>query len=249
MNKDEIIKKAREGFDNQLHTDQYKKKHSDDNHLKKLIDFLPVKENENYLDLGTGNGYAAFELAVKNRNINVYGLDIAVNSIKENIKLKRKLNIPNISFKSYDGYSFPYKENFFYGVLSRYAFHHFPDIELTINELKRIIKPGGFFLLSDPVTYKKDNMNFIDKFQALLPDGHVHFYRKDEIINIFESHGFIMEKSFESSIRYSRKYSKDYERLLTATPEEILKIYKTDRFHNKIYIEVSILNILFKIDF
>lgn len=53
----DIIEQARNRFDPELHTDEYKKIHSDDDQLHQLIDLFEVKGNERYFDLGTGNGY------------------------------------------------------------------------------------------------------------------------------------------------------------------------------------------------
>ena len=35
-------------------------------------------------------------------------------------------------------------------VISRYALHHFPDIQKSISEVSRVIKPKGFLFISDP---------------------------------------------------------------------------------------------------
>ncbi|MEJ2567897.1 MAG: class I SAM-dependent methyltransferase [candidate division WOR-3 bacterium] len=74
--KKEQIEKTKQKFDPILHTDGYKKIHSDEEHLKKLLNLFELKANCHYLDLGTGNGYLAFALAEKDKNIFVEGLDI-----------------------------------------------------------------------------------------------------------------------------------------------------------------------------
>lgn len=52
-------------------------------------------------------------------------------------------NIRNISFISYNGIDFPVADSEFDMVISRYALHHFPDIQKSISEVSRVIKQGA----------------------------------------------------------------------------------------------------------
>ena len=83
----DIIEKARNRFDPELHTDEYKKIHSNDEQLDLLIKLFEISDNERYFDLGTGNGYVGFELAKRFKYISVVGVDIANKSIDKTIKL------------------------------------------------------------------------------------------------------------------------------------------------------------------
>ncbi len=246
MENKEIIKKARERFDPLLHTEHYKEIHSDSKHLENLIRMIEIKKGKTYLDLGTGNGYIAFELAGREKNIKVIGLDIAENSILKNIEIKEKNEIKNIEFVKYEGTRFPFEQKSISGIISRYAFHHFPDPDLTIAELFRILEDKGFFILSDPMTDEIDEYNFIDRFQSVQEDGHVHFYRRSEIEEYFKKHNFRVEKEFYSSIRYPREVNENYKKLFMATDREILDKYEITQENGKVYVKVKVMNILFR---
>ena len=58
-----IIDQARQRFDGQLHTAEYRRIHTDETHLNSLMNFIEVFPDKKYIDLGTGNGYLAFEMA------------------------------------------------------------------------------------------------------------------------------------------------------------------------------------------
>ena len=135
-----IIEKAKNGFNRNLLLDNYHKIHSDDKELKKLIELFHVEKKKNYLDLGTGNGYVAFELAKFNKEVNVNGLDIAEKAIQRNKEISLENGINNIKFDVYDGLNIPYEDSSFDGVISRLAIHHFPDIKNTIKQIDRILK-------------------------------------------------------------------------------------------------------------
>ncbi|MBN1410384.1 MAG: class I SAM-dependent methyltransferase [Spirochaetales bacterium] len=243
---DEIIKKAKERFDAELHTEEYKAVHSDERHLDDLLNMFSVKDNGIYLDLGTGNGYIVFTLAGRSPNAFFIGLDIAERSIESNNQAVKDEGKANIIFKSYTGKEFPFESGYFNGMISRYAFHHFPNINRSLEEINRVLKKDGFFILSDPVTNMADSYGFIDEYQNLKDDGHKHFYYENELIDLFKQYFLYQEKLFYSNVRYPRPFDVRYKELIEKYPEEVTARYNVEIFDNKIYIEVKVINILFR---
>ena len=176
MEKERIVEQARLGFDPILHTEEYRRVHGDASHLETLLHFMGVRPEKRYLDLGTGNGYLAFELARRSPAIEVTGIDIAIQAIRRNRELQREQGIGNLDFLSYDGIRLPFPDGLFDGAISRYAFHHFPDPAASVQELYRITGSQGFVIISDPMTHEEDTAGFIDHWQRIKADGHVHFY-------------------------------------------------------------------------
>ena len=62
----------------------YNKQTQDNNHLNKIIECLNIKDNMKILDLGTGSGYLAFNIAKKNNNVTIIGLDIVKETLERN---------------------------------------------------------------------------------------------------------------------------------------------------------------------
>jgi len=242
------IEAAREGFDKRLHTDEYKRIHSDAEQLDALIGLFDIKTGKAYLDIGTGNGYVAFELARREPGVRVFGLDVAADSIAADSALGVERRIPNIRFDSYDGHRFPYEDASIFGSSCRYAFHHFPDIGESLRELSRITEPSGFFVLSDPSSAEADAACFIDAFQSLLPDGHQHFYRRSEIESAFREYGFVAERSFDSRVRYPRKVDSRYLSLLAKTNQAKKDLYRVELLGDEVFVSVEVMNILFRFE-
>jgi ubiquinone/menaquinone biosynthesis C-methylase UbiE len=242
----EQIEKAKQKFDSILHTDEYKKFLCDEKHFKKLLNLFELKPNCRYLDLGTGSGFLAFALAEKNKKILVEGLDIVENSIIKDNQIAEEKGLNNVKFKTYDGFDFPYPDGFFNGGISRYALHHFPNINHSIREINRVLKKDGFFILSDAKTYDIDSEGFIDEFQKFLEDGHNHFYYENELLELFKNQGFIKEKIFHSYVRYPRKHNKRYQNLINNESKEVVKKYKMEIVDDNIFMTVQIMNILFR---
>ena len=246
MEKQTIVEQARQRFDHELHTDKYRRIHGDAAHLEALMNFLDVRPNKRYLDLGTGNGYLAFEMAHRFPDIAVTGIDIAIHSIQLDEKLQQEQGIKNLEFVSYNGIQLPFSDALFGGVISRYAFHHFPDTTISVQELYRIIEPQGFVIISDPITYKEDTIGFIDKFQQLKTDGHVHFFMAPELDALFQRHGFTKETQFFSTISYPRDVAEPYLLLFNKTPTSILEKYRIELRETIVHVTVAVMNVLYR---
>jgi ubiquinone/menaquinone biosynthesis C-methylase UbiE len=239
------INQARQVFDQDLHMPAYAGLLADSDHLNALINLMEIQTGKRYLDLGTGNGYIAFELARLFPGSFITGLDITPNAIQINQTRQQELGLSHLDFKLFDGFQYPFDEGWFDGVVSRYAFHHFPDPVSTLNEFNRILCPGAFIILSDPITADDDNTTFIDDFQKLRPDGHIHFYKRQEIISLFQRHGFHAEESFASTISYPRDMTPNYTDFLEATPNEILQKYQVKIKYQQVYVTAQVINIRF----
>jgi SAM-dependent methyltransferase len=240
------IEQARRRFDRDLHTDEYRRVHEDPSHLDALMDLLDMRPGGRYLDLGTGNGYLAFEMVRRFPDIGVTGADIARRSIEANRRLQQEQGLRNLDFVAYDGVELPFGDAVFGGVISRYAFHHFPDPAASVRELHRITDAQGFVVLSDPITYEDDTDGFIDRFQRLKPDGHLHFFREPELHALFGRHGFAAEARFLSRISYPRDASDAYLRLLEATSGEIRRRYGVEIRGKTVHAAVTVLNVRYR---
>jgi ubiquinone/menaquinone biosynthesis C-methylase UbiE len=243
---EDLVAQTRPGFDAVLHTPGYHAIHSDAAHLEALMQMTEVQPHKHYLDLGTGNGYLVFELAARFPALLVTGLDIAYHSIQLNQGLQRERGLANLDFQAYEGVRLPFGDAAFWGVLSRYAFHHFPEAEQSVTELSRVVERGGFVLLSDPITRDEDSAGFIDEFQQLKPDGHIHFYRPAELEALFGRHGFEKELQVMSALTYPRELSPAYLELLHRTPAPILEGYCVTIGEKTVQITVDILNVCFR---
>jgi len=156
-------------------------------------------------------------------------------------------NVQNISFITYDGVNVPFADNEFDMVISRYALHHFPNIQKSISEISRVIKSDGFLFISDPAPNVDDTSRFVDGYMQLKKDGHIKFYTKDEWLQICGKYGLGFEKSFDSTIRFPKKKDTAYgfDELLKKHDKEIIDSYELEVVGNEIYITECVNNILF----
>lgn len=113
-----------------------------------LISFLKKHQSKKILDLGCGDGTHTLKLAQE--GFNVFGLDISTRAIKQAKKLfaKSKLN-GQFTIASMHK-PFPYQDNSFDAVISLRTINHGTrqQIEETVQEIQRILKPGGYLFLT-----------------------------------------------------------------------------------------------------
>ena len=228
--------------------DFYNRQTQDSEHLERILSFINVNKDMRILDLGTGSGYLSFPIAKNNPCCDVIGLDIVNSALEANRARAVAEGIKNLSFVSYDGIDFPFDANTFDLVVTRYALHHFPDIEHSIGEVSRVLKSGGMLFISDPCPNECDTERFVDDYMRLKKDGHIKFYTKDEWTAICRRQGLMVVDSFNSSIRFPKK--KDtaygYEEVLKKHDKTVIDSYNLLETDTELYLTEQVNNILFK---
>jgi len=240
-----LVVEAKHSFNNLLRTAEYKTIISDDSQRKRLIELLRVRPKGSYLDLATGNGYVGFAIAEQYPDCSVEGLDIANEVIIEDRNKVKEQTLANIDFKIFNGIKFPVFDTNFDGVVCRYALHHFPEIDLTLKEINRVLKNVGRVVISDAIKNEYDNEDFINKFQGLKVDGHVKMYTRHELVSLLKKHNFTEAESFDSKITFSRELNPKYKKLLQIASQEIKNLYSVAVIDNEVSLTFNILNIAF----
>ena len=248
MNIEKSIRETKNGFEESFEKgDFYNKQTQDEQQLKAILKFLPIKSGMKILDLGTGSGYLAFAIAQRYPNVSVIGLDIVEKALEQNMQRAKKENIDNLTFTTYGGIDFPFADCEFDMVVSRYALHHFPKIQTSISEVSRVLKKDGYFFLSDPTPNDADQDRFVDAYMQLKKDGHIKFYTLAEWKDICWPECLILSDSFVSSIRFPKK--KDtafgFDELLEKYDKEIIAGYDLEIIGNEIYVTEKVNNLLF----
>lgn len=249
MNNKESIEKTKQGFEESFRLGSYYNKQTrDDMHLNAIMVCIQVKPGMRILDLGTGLGYLAFPFAEKYKQAEVVGLDIVEKTLEENQRRAELNGINNLHFVNYTGMDFPFEDNSFDIVITRYALHHFPAINNTFREISRVLKKSGIFFLSDPTPNADDTERFVDEYMQMKKDGHIKFYTKDEWIELGGSVALQVVDDFETSIRFPRKKETalEFEAIINRHNEGVVKGYGVEVTEDEIWITEKVNNLLFR---
>lgn len=126
---------------------------------KIILDELNLKGDENFIDAGCGDGHVAIEALNYIKTGNVYAIDIYEPSIDDLIKYKEENNIENlIPLVSNLASEIKLEDNLIDVILMVNVFHGFKAMRLldeAVEEMKRILKPGGKIAIMD---YKKQDV-------------------------------------------------------------------------------------------
>ena len=99
---------------------------------------------EALLDVGCGTGFL-IDLLVKRRAAKYCGVDLS----DEMIRVAKEKQIDGVEFVVSSADKLPYPDETFDIVTCSQSFHHYPYPELAMQEAKRVLKPGGLYILSD----------------------------------------------------------------------------------------------------
>ena len=116
--------------------------------LPKLVALAKPTTDDVCLDIGTGTGHTAAQLARTSKK--VYGLDPSEGMRQAAQDTYGHLgNLELVSGTSEDtGFS----SDTFDLVTARHTLHHHPSMPRTLTEIKRVLKPGGRLVIVDEIT-------------------------------------------------------------------------------------------------
>jgi ubiquinone/menaquinone biosynthesis C-methylase UbiE len=140
-----------------------------------------LRTNSVVLDIGCGTGKLEFLLSDKIRDGNITGVDISPLMIKEAEAKKIHKPTRNISFIISTANNLPFADNTFDIVFSLNALHHFPMHTSFFNEVRRVLKTNGTFILLDLI---KDNFVrriWIEIMKKMLNEKDVDFHTLEGI--------------------------------------------------------------------
>ncbi|MCJ7769456.1 MAG: methyltransferase domain-containing protein [Dehalococcoidales bacterium] len=119
---------------------------------KKLLDFVELNGQNDFLDLGCGSGIVTRYLA-KEYGGSVTGIDIDPQQIE--LAKKDASGINNIRYYGADATNLPFSDRAFDIVLSFGVLHHIENWLDALKEIRRVLKNGGYFLYADIIYPEK----------------------------------------------------------------------------------------------
>ncbi len=131
------------------------------------------------LDMGCGNGYIAHHLSAM-LGPGAVGIDLG-----------RSAEAP-IDYRQCDGARFPAPDKSFDAVLLCYVLHHAQDVSLVLNEVRRVLRPGGLAVIYEdiPRTWWDKGVCWIHNQRWRGRTGPCTFRRASDWRSLFETFGF-----------------------------------------------------------
>lgn len=148
------------------------------------------------LDLGCGTGALMEQVLLEDRTRRLTGLDLSANMLAQAAKRlggKVRLVVG-------DSESLPFENDCFDLVYCNDSFHHYPTPTRALAEVKRVLKPGGVFLLGDCTApgWQLAPLNLLLRFGG---EGDVRIYSPKELAKLLG--GFFKQVEWEKASRNS----------------------------------------------
>lgn len=152
--------------------------------------FAMIREGDTVIDLGSGAGNDCFvarhETGAAGK---VIGVDFTPAMIRKARENAEKLGYNNVEFREGDIEDMPVSDNVADVVLSNCVLNLVPDKRRVIDEIYRVLKPGGHFSISDIVLSGElpENLRKDAEMYAGCVSGAI---RRDEYLGLIDARGF-----------------------------------------------------------
>jgi arsenite methyltransferase len=102
---------------------------------------IAVQEGERVLDIGSGPGFLAAEIAAQTgSNGKVVGVDISQQMVE---RASRRNEREWLSYQCADATALPFGDDYFDVLVSTQVAEYVPDVDVFLSEAHRVLKPGG----------------------------------------------------------------------------------------------------------
>jgi ubiquinone/menaquinone biosynthesis C-methylase UbiE len=158
--------------------------------LEEAVEFSQPRPADRVLDVATGTGNTALALAPYVDHVT--GLDLTAEMLDEARKVATARGVENVEWVLGDAEEVPFKEGSFDLWISRAAPHHFHHLARSLEEARRVLKPGGRVVVIDS-SGPKEARDHLHQVELLRDPSHVRMLTLDEWIESLEAAGFQVE--------------------------------------------------------
>ena len=133
------------------------------------------------LDLGCGEGRHIFGIMQAFPNMQCVGLDPNLDSLDkslEGLDFFKSLSNKKTSFLSGSAYELPFSDNTFDLVICSEVLEHLHEYINALEEISRVLKPGGKFLASVPSEFPEKICWALSNEYQNQPGGHLRIFKK-----------------------------------------------------------------------
>jgi SAM-dependent methyltransferase len=148
--------------------------------MRRVADVLREIETdvESVLDYGCGQGAWTPVLTGLFPQARLSGIDISETAID-----KARARFPRASFQGFDGESAPFENECFDLVFSYHVLEHVGDLEATVADMLRLVRPGGYLFAACPCgnggSFEERIVQRIREGRERTPDGRTRFFYED----------------------------------------------------------------------
>ncbi len=166
--------------------------HSGREWLEEAIELAQPVPGDVVLDVATGTGNTALALAPHVSRVT--GLDLTPEMLNQARGVAAERAVANVEWVLGDAEALPFPDASFDLWICRAATHHFQHLERSLEEARRILRPGGRVAVIDS-SGPREARDHLHQVELLRDPSHVRMLTVDEWIDRLEAAGFAIEEA------------------------------------------------------
>jgi ubiquinone/menaquinone biosynthesis C-methylase UbiE len=152
--------------------------HAGGDDLQQLVIWARALAPGRVLDVATGGGHTALAMAGLGARVTAYDLTEPMLEAARGLLRQRGTSA---TFVAGDVEALPFQDGAFDLVTCRIAAHHFASVAAAVREVRRVLRPGGSFLLQDILGHDDaEAAAFVTEVERRRDPSHVRAYRAAE---------------------------------------------------------------------
>jgi ubiquinone/menaquinone biosynthesis C-methylase UbiE len=162
--------------------------------LQRLIELGEWDASLHAIDIATGGGHTALAVAPHVAQITV--TDFTPAMLEQAKAFLSAQGVTNAQYRIADAEQLPFNDNSFDRATCRIAPHHFPNVSQAVNEIARVLKPHGLFLLIDNCAPSDPELDtFVNGIEKWRDSSHIRSYTQEQWQTFFHAANLEIELS------------------------------------------------------
>lgn len=153
----------------------------------RAIQVLGLGPDDWLLDVGCGTGWAVVHAAQRLPGGMACGIDLSPGMVARAQALAQ--GVHNVEFRVADAEAIPYPSGRFNAVICTNSFHHYAAPLKALQEMRRVLKPGGQLVILDSDRGRCLWVKLWDLFNSAFERGHVRYYTVTEVLQLLRGAG------------------------------------------------------------
>jgi SAM-dependent methyltransferase len=161
--------------------------------LGTLVELVPADPGASWLE--TACGPAIVGRAIAPRVGSVHGVDLTPAMVEKAAAEAEAAGLGNLDFSLGDATGLKFDEASFDGAVNRFSLHHIPAPRRVLEEMARVVRPGGWVVVADHLTDSDgDAAAWHEEIERLRDPSHWACLTRERLLAIGEAAGLALDE-------------------------------------------------------